>query len=102
MGPETPPPGFPNLDIWRLIGSFVGATLSFLYARPVGPRDFAARLLVSSVVGFIFGFMVRDYLGWPETQRYVFAAAVAASFLSWFVIGALVRILKSTNKLPKP
>lgn len=87
-------------DLYRIGGAVLGVSLAFLVAWPAGWRDFLSRLLISLICGMIFAPPLRQYLEWEEFPRLVVAAAATCSFLSWWVLFAIVRVLKSTNKLP--
>ena len=88
-------------ETWRMIGSIIGAGMAFLVAWPENTRDFARRVIISIFSGLIFAPALRQHFGWGDTPQFVMAAAVACALFSWFAIAAIMRILKTTDKIPK-
>lgn len=88
-------------DWIRAAGSVLGSIVAFCFAWPTGKRDFYTRLVISLIVGISAGYPVREYIGWPETPRYILFVAVVCSSLGWWAIAAGVRILQTMNSLPK-
>lgn len=79
----------------KLAGSFLGAILAFIVQPPKTQADFVTRGAFSVITGLAFNTPVREYLKWPETVEYTFASIVLTAMLSWFVMGAVLRILGS-------
>jgi hypothetical protein len=90
----------PDYTLIQAIGSVIGAFLSLTYVRPMNLIDLFARGSFSVLSGFVFGFVLLEYMSWPETARHWMAASAAVAGFSWLLAGAGVRILQSVNKWP--
>ena len=103
---EVKPPSDPNLAWqltiagWQFAGAIVGSVMTFLVAWPTGWRDFATRAVVSISSGVLFGPIVRDHFGWAELPPFILASSAVTSLFAWSVIGMVMRIIGTTNKLP--
>ena len=87
--------------LWKVIGAFLGAVISLAYLRPKNLKDALYRAFVSITCGIVFGFVLHDYFELKGTFEHWIAASAGVSILSWFVIGMIVRVLSSMDKLPK-
>jgi hypothetical protein len=79
----------------KFSGAFAGAVLALVFLPPKSRGEFVRRAVLSLIAGLIFADPLRDWLKWPETWQMDLAAATAVAMLSWFVIGAAVRIIGS-------
>jgi hypothetical protein len=92
----------PDFNLWEWVGAVAGTIISLTYSSPKTRADFIARLVVSVLVGGIFGFIVGDTVGWPDTARHDFAAGAGMAFFSYAAIGVAARTLKNWKLPPKP
>lgn len=82
----------------KALGAVIGAGSSLLVLKPRSKKDALARGVVSIAGGVLFGSYVAARLGLStDTFEDVAAASCAASFASWFVASAFVRLTKSDN-----
>lgn len=79
----------------KLLGSLAGAVLALVFLPPKTRGEFIRRFSLSLIAGLLFGDGVHDYFKWGDTWRMDMAAAAVTSMLSWFVIGAALRIIGS-------
>lgn len=79
----------------KFAGAFAGAVLSVIFLPPKTRGEFIRRFSLSLIAGLLFGDAVHDYFKWGDTWRMDIAAAAVTSMLSWFVIGAALRIIGS-------
>lgn len=78
----------------RAVGAVIGAGLALVFLPPKNRAEFVTRGAFSIIVGIIGAYPVRVYyLHWEETWELRMAAAVLVAMLSWFVMGAVVRII---------
>jgi hypothetical protein len=99
MASGIPPPDF---NLWEWIGAVAGTVISLTYSGPKTRTEFFTRLVVSLLVGGIFGFTVGDTVGWPDTARHDFAGGAGMAFFSYAAIGVATRAVKSFKLPPKP
>lgn len=92
------PPG--DFTLVRAAGAAIGALLSLVYIPPKSVKEAVSRALFSVPSGFIFGFIILDYMKWPQTFQHWMAATVVVGMFSWLLAGVVVRILDSVNKWP--
>ena len=82
-------------------GAVAGSAVSLAYILPQGRRDAAARFAVGVVCGLVFGgtaglkiaveLGVDKLIGPAETML---MGSAAASLCAWWVLGAMIRMLK--------
>lgn len=82
-------------------GAVAGSAVSLAYILPQGRRDAAARFAVGVVCGLVFGgtaglkiaveLGVDELIGPAETML---MGSAAASLCAWWVLGAVIRLLK--------
>lgn len=84
----------------KLVGAFAGAVLALVFQPPKNRAEFVTRAVFSVLSGFLFGDIVRDYFKWPEDWQMLLAAGAVTAALSWFCMGAVVRVI-GTWKPPK-
>ena len=82
-------------------GAVAGSAVSLAYILPQGRRDAAARFAVGVVCGLVFGgtaglkiaveLGVDKLIGPAETML---MGSAAASLCAWWVLGAVIRMLK--------
>lgn len=92
----------PDFNLWEWVGAVAGTVISLTYSSPKTRAEFIARLVVSLLVGGIFGFIVGDTAGWPDSARHDFAGGAGMAFFSYAAIGVGTRALKSIKLPPKP
>ena len=77
----------------KALGSVAGAVLALIFQPPKTRPEFTTRSIFSIICGLVFSDAVKDYLHWPDTWQMFLAAAALTSMLSWFVMGAVTRII---------
>ncbi len=77
----------------RLLGALAGAVLALVFQPPKTRTEFIRRASLSLICGIIFGDVVRDYLKWLDTWQMNLASSAGTSLLSWFLIGAAIRVI---------
>ena len=67
----------------KLIGSFAGSSIAVVF-QPGGDtkRRLIHRLIIGTVLGFIFAPFVTDYLNWQHTFDYWLASATLSGLFS--------------------
>lgn len=88
--------------MWEWVGAIAGTVISLTYSSPRTRAEFIARLVVSVMVGGIFGFIVGDTAGWPDSARHDFAGGAGMAFFSYAAIGVASRAVKGLKLPPKP
>lgn len=79
----------------KLVASMCGAVLALIFQPPKTKAEFWTRTAFSIVSGFIFGGQTREYLKWPVTMDTDIAATCLTALLSWWIMGALVRLIEA-------
>ena len=91
----------------RGVGAIAGSSVSLVYFVPKQRREAISRLVVGVICGLIFGqavgeklvqYMVLDVH--PNEFETVLMGAAAASFVSWWVLGLLVRMIERSAPAP--
>lgn len=83
----------------KLAGALGGAILALVFQPPKRLSEFVTRSVFSILSGLLFADAVHEYLKWGATWQMDLAAAALTSMLSWFVMGAVVRVVgKWTGK----
>ena len=77
----------------KALGSVSGAVLALVFQPPKRMSEFVTRGVFSTMSGMLFGEAVRDKLQWPDTWQMNLSAVSLTAMLSWFVMGAVVRII---------
>lgn len=78
----------------RVISSLAGAVLGLIFLAPKTVAEFWTRLVFSTLAGLLFGGGLREWLKWPDHLEMVVGSSALVALLSWFVMGAVVRIIK--------
>lgn len=73
--------------------ALAGAILALVFQAPKTRAEFVTRAVFSILSGLLFGDVVREYFKWAETWQMVVAAGALTSMLSWFIMGAVTRII---------
>lgn len=79
----------------KMGGSVIGAALALIYLQPKTVAEFTTRSAFSVIAGYLFSDPLRDWMKWPAIINYELASATLAAMLSWFVMGAVVRIIEA-------
>ncbi len=79
----------------KFLGAFAGAVIALVFLPPKTRNEFFRRAGISLLTGLIFGDAVHDYLKWAPSWQMELAASALTAMMSWFVIGAAVRIIGS-------
>lgn len=78
----------------RAVGAVIGAGLALVFLPPKNRAEFWTRGVFSVICGTVGGYPVQvNYLHWPDDLQMLLAAATLVSALSWFCMGAVVRII---------
>lgn len=77
----------------KAAGSIAGSVLALVFQPPKRMADFTTRGIFSLVCGVLFADVTHDYLKWVASWQMDLAAAALTSMLSWFIMGAVVRII---------
>jgi hypothetical protein len=77
----------------KALGSVSGAVLALVFQPPKNRAEFVTRAAFSVISGLIFGDIAREYFKWADTWQMVLAASAATAMLSWFIMGAVVRLI---------
>lgn len=81
----------------KFAGSFLGAAMALIFLPPKTRTEFVRRFVLALLLGLIFAEAARNYLGWPDTIEMQVASGAGVAMLSWFVFGAVVRIIGKWN-----
>lgn len=95
-------PSLAWLALSKVIGVGAGAFIAIVFIPPKTLREFASRIVVSIASGIIFAHPFREYLEWSADSEHVIAASALASFISWWVLGLIVRVLNAKSDFSKP
>lgn len=72
----------------------VGAALGLVFQPPKTRNEAFQRAVFSTVFGFVGADPVRiEYLKWPDTMPNWIASVVLVALVSWWLFGAVVRII---------
>ena len=82
----------PVTILFKVIGSVGGAVMALVFIYPKTSREFWTRLLFSIPAGIMFGGAAREWLKWPMTTEMILASSAVTAMLSWWVMGAFVRL----------
>lgn len=85
----------------KILGAGAGNFIALVFIPPKTLREFASRVTVALIIGVIFAHPVREYLGWSNDGEHLVASSAAAAFISWWVLGVIVRALNTKNDLSK-
>lgn len=77
----------------KFLGAVSGAILALVFLPPTTRGEFIRRFSLSLASGIIFGDPAKDYLRWPDTWQMYLASSAGVAMLSWFVMGAIVRLI---------
>lgn len=89
--------GVVTVTIIKLSGSVAGTALALIYLQPKTKADFITRSAFSIISGLVFSEAVRDLAHWPDTGNYQVASAALTAMLSWFVMGAVTRMISALD-----
>lgn len=95
--PKTPSPDDLDMirNMYRGAGTIFGTILAFTVMWPRHKADLWRRLIATPIAGWLGGFPIREnLLHWPPTLMNIVFAFAAAAFVSWPVMGTLVRIIE--------
>ncbi len=81
--------------IFKGIGSLTGAIMALVFITPKTRAEAIRRLVTSIACGVIFEHIIRSYFAWPDDSENVIAAASAAAFISWWLMGAIVSVART-------
>lgn len=76
----------------KFLAGLGGAILALSFQPPKTIAEFVTRTVFSVLSGMLFAGQVRDYLKWPITMETDIAAGALTALLSWWIMGAVVRI----------
>lgn len=79
----------------KFIGAAAGAALALVFVPPKTYRGFVRRLTASLIGGVMFAAYVREWGNFGDNWEGRIAAACAAGFMSWWAMGAVIRVLKA-------
>lgn len=77
----------------KFAAAFCGAVLALVFQPPKTRAEFYTRAAFSLISGMIFAGQVREYLKWPISLDTDIASGALTALLSWWIMGALVRII---------
>lgn len=77
----------------KLASAFLGAVMALVFQPPKNRSEFVTRAVFSLIAGVVFSDPARDLLKWADTTQYQVAAAALSAMLSWWLMGAVVRIV---------
>lgn len=77
----------------KFLGAVAGSILGLVFHLPKNRTEFNRRFSLSLICGVVFCEVLRVYLGWAATIEMYLAAATATAMFSWFVVGAMIRII---------
>lgn len=77
----------------KALGAASGAVLALVFQPPKVLSQLVTRGVFSLLSGMLFSDAARDQLKWADTWQMNLSAATLASMLSWFVMGAVVRVI---------
>lgn len=89
----------------RLIGAAGGAIVGIVFIWPQTRREAASRFLVSMIAGALLEPHIAWYLKIPDATDMTMGTAAMGAALSWWVMGATVRLIrygKQNEDGPKP
>ncbi|UYQ70951.1 hypothetical protein OF122_12875 [Pelagibacterium flavum] len=75
-------------------GAVLGAALALTFQPPKTISGALRRLGLSIPSGMIFHPQLAEWLQWPRNWDNDFAAIVLTSAISWWIFGAIVRVLE--------
>lgn len=81
--------------ILKFIGAAAGSTLALVFVPPRTRLGFARRATASLIGGVMFAPYVREWGKFADNWEGMIAAACAAAFMSWWAMGAVIRVLKA-------
>ena len=91
----------------RGAGAIAGSSISLVYFLPKQRHEAVSRLIVGVLIGLVFGpsvgeklvqFMALDVH--PKQFEVVLMGAASASFVSWWALGMLVRMIERSASAP--
>ena len=77
----------------KLAASACGAVLALIFQPPKTKPEFYTRASFSIIFGVVFASQAREYLKWPINFETDFASGAMTALLSWWVMGAVVRVI---------
>ena len=91
----------------RGAGAIAGSSVSLVYFIPKQRHEAISRLVVGVICGLVFGQAAGEKLVQlmvlevhPKEFEVVLMGAAAASFVSWWVLGLLVRMIERSSSAP--
>jgi hypothetical protein len=81
--------------IVKITGSVFGAALALIFVPPHTIPGFLRRLSASIIGGSIFAPFVQGWAGFDPTWEGLLGAACLAAFVSWWVMGVIIRLLRA-------
>lgn len=78
----------------KLGGAIAGSVLALVFLPPKTLAGFFRRSTASLICGPIFAPVVHSYLLWPGEWEHWLASAALTSFISWWLLGAVVALAK--------
>ncbi len=79
--------------VFKVAGSIAGSVLALIFQVPKNRAEFVTRAVFSLLCGILFSDVTRDYFKWAETWQMIIAAGAVTAMLSWFCMGAVVRLI---------
>lgn len=92
-----PAPEIVTVMIAKAAGSLMGSIVALVFMPPTGLREFYSRFFVSAITGVFFASTAQDKLGLSNTFEGHAAAAFAVGFSGWWVLGAIIRVVRGWN-----
>lgn len=84
--------------IGKALGALGGAFLALVFIPPRGVREFLARGSGSIVAGIIAAPVVLGHFGWPADLESMMAAAAAAAFAAWPIMGLFTALVRARQR----
>lgn len=82
----------------RGAGSIAGAIVAVIFAQPKSRMEAAGRIIVSDLVGYIFGIYAIPQLqviGIKADANGTLAASFVVAFLAWLILGYAVKFMRN-------
>lgn len=77
----------------KFLAGVGGAILALAFQPPKALSEFVTRSIFSILSGMLFAGQAREYLQWPITIETEIASGSLTALLSWWVMGAVVRLI---------
>lgn len=78
----------------KALGAVGGAILALVFIWPATRKEALSRGVVSIFCGWAFEPHLSWYLSIPDTGEMTMGTAAAAAALSWWVMGAVIRLVR--------